>query len=99
MSGCSLETDEAGSPVVDASSAGVVVVPGGECRGLLGVNAPEVSIGSSASVTEFSREESTELDDLVELADLCGGDEGVTVMVPVNGAERSDSGERVYVSA
>ena len=51
------------------------------------------------TVSESTCEESTELDDLVGVLDLCWWDEGVTVMVPVKGVDWPDSGERVYVSA
>ncbi len=55
----------------------------------------EVSVAVSGSTSEVS----TELGDLVGLVDLCWGDEGVTVMVPVKGVDWPDSGESVYVSA
>jgi hypothetical protein len=50
--------------------------------------------GSRESVTVFGN--GTEPDDLI---DRGGGDEGVTVMVPVKAVGRPDSGERVYVTA
>lgn len=63
--------------------------------------------GSSADVDVVVRRGSSELvmlcDDesagLDGLIDRGGGDEGVTVMVPVNGVGSPESGERVYVRA
>ncbi len=81
-----------------------------DCRRLLdenGSGAPaELGVGKTASGSEVSVAtsgspcvESAALDDLVGLVDLCWGDEGVTVMVPVKGVDWPDSGESVYVSA
>ncbi len=70
-----------------------------EWRGLLGVSVPEVPSGSDDSVRVSRCVESAALDDLADLLDLCRGDEGVTVIVPVKGVRAPDSGERVYVRA
>lgn len=98
-SGCELADDVSVVPALVTDCRRLLDANGSDAPAELGVGRAESGSGASVTASESSCEESTELDDLVGLLDLCWADEGVTVMVPVKGVDWPDSGERVYVSA